>query len=92
MIVRDPFGKKMEDLMANIDLLDAPLKNKKYTWNNKKRGPGHIASRLDRFIIISSLLQKDMLLVSLALPSTTSDHKPISLFLSPFENLGPITF
>ena len=30
-IVRDPSGEKMEDLMADLDLLDPPLKNGKFT-------------------------------------------------------------
>ena len=33
-IVRDPFGEKMEDLMADLDLLDPSLKNEKYTGSN----------------------------------------------------------
>ena len=48
-IVRDPFGEKMEDLMVDLDLLDPPLKNGKFTWRNKITGPSHIAARLDRF-------------------------------------------
>ena len=33
---RDPFGEKMEDLMADLDMLDIPLKNEKYTWSNRR--------------------------------------------------------
>ena len=29
--VRDPFGENMEDLMVDLDLLDIPLRNGKYT-------------------------------------------------------------
>ena len=55
-------------------------------------GPGHIAARLDRFFISSYLLQREFLSISLALPSSILDHKPIYLSLYPFENLGPIPF
>ena len=85
--VREPFGEKMEDLMADLDLLDIPLRNTKYTWNNKRIGIGHVVARLDRFMVISTYLQKDILPTSLALPSTISDQKPIALILSPLFNL-----
>ena len=29
--IRDPFGEKMEDLISDLDLMDTPLKNGKYT-------------------------------------------------------------
>ena len=35
LIIRDPFGEKLKDLMADLDLLDPTPKNGKYTWNNK---------------------------------------------------------
>ena len=35
-IIRDPFGEKLEDLIANLELLDPTTKNGKYTWNNKR--------------------------------------------------------
>ena len=34
-IIRDPFGEKLEDLMADLDLLDHMPKNGKFTWTNK---------------------------------------------------------
>ena len=91
LIVRDPFGEKMENLMADLDLLDPPLKNGKYTWSNKTIDHGHIIARLERFMIRSSFLQKYMLPISIAPPSTKSYHKPISLSLFHSENMGPIS-
>ena len=91
-IVKDPFGEKMEDLMVDLDLLDPPLKNGKYTWSNKRTSPGHIVARLDRFLLSSSLLQSDLIPICLAILSATSDHKPIYLSLAPSEKLGPIPF
>ena len=42
--VKDPFGEKMEDLISDMDLLDIPLKNGKYTWSNIRPGVGHIVA------------------------------------------------
>ena len=91
-IIRDPFGEKLEDLIANLELLDPTTKNGKYTWNNKQTRPSHIAARLDCFLVSTSLLQKDLLPSSYIISSTTSDHKPISLSVTPLTKLGPIPF
>ena len=91
-IIRDPFGEKLEDLMTDLDLLDPTPKNGKYTWNNKQTGLGHIAARLDRFLVSTTFLQKNLLNSSYIISSATSDHKPISLSLSPPTNLGPMPF
>jgi hypothetical protein len=36
--------------MQDWDLLDIKPSTGKYTWSNKRVGPGHIAARLDRFL------------------------------------------
>ena len=82
----------MEDLIYELDLLDLPLKNGKYTWSNRRLGAGYIAARIDHFLVSASFLQKDIILASFALPSMSSDHKSISLVLSTSLNLGPIPF
>ena len=60
-IIRDPFDEKLEDLLAELDLLDPMPKNGKYTWSNKRVGPEHIAARLDRFLVSTTFIQKDFL-------------------------------
>jgi hypothetical protein len=55
-IVRDQFIEKMDDLISDLDLYDVPLSKGLYTWNNIRAGPGHIAARLDRFLISNSFL------------------------------------
>ena len=65
--------------MADLDLLDIPLRNMKYTLSNKRTGIVHVATRLDKYLVSSTFLQKDLLPTSLALPSVISDHKPIAL-------------
>jgi hypothetical protein len=48
--VRDPAREWVEDLMIDWDLEDVKPDRGKYTWSNKRVGPGHIAARLDRFL------------------------------------------
>ena len=91
-IIRDSFGEKLEDLMAYLDLLDPMPKNGRFTWSNKRTGPGHIAARLDHFLVNTSFLQKDFLPSSCIISSATFDHKPISLSFTNPSNLGPIPF
>ena len=69
-----------------------PSEDGKYTWSNRRVGIKHVAARLDKFLVSSTFLQKDLLSTSLALPSAVSDHKPLALILSPPANLGPIPF
>jgi exonuclease III len=91
-IIRDPSREWVEDLMADWELEDIPPSNGKFTWSNKRVGPGHIAARLDRFLIQSSFLTIGLRASSKVLPHYTSDHKPISLSLRPSTSLGPIPF
>ena len=42
--------------MVDLDLLDIPLRNEKYTWSNRRTGIGHIATRLDKFLVSSTFL------------------------------------
>ena len=67
-------------------------KNGRFTWSNKQTRPGHIATRLDHFLVSTSFLQKNFLPISRIISSATSYHKPISLSFSTPTNLGPIPF
>ena len=49
--VRDPFKEIVDDLILEWDLMDIKPSIGKYTWSNKRTGPGHIAARLDRFLV-----------------------------------------
>ena len=91
-IIRDTFGEKLEDSMVDLDLLDSTPKNGKYTWNNKRTGLGHIAARLDQFLVSTSFLQKDLFPSSFIISLATLDYKPITLLLAPPTNLYPIPF
>ena len=91
-IVRDPAREWVEDVMLDWDLIDIPPNRGKFTWSNKRFGPGHIAARLDQFLIYSSFLTLGLMASSKIHAHYTSDHKPISLTLSPEAQLGPIPF
>jgi hypothetical protein len=82
----------MEDLVSDLDLFDVKPSKGKYTWNNKRTGVGHIAARLDRFLIHNPLLFLPLVITSQIIPWGISDHRPIALTLAKDENLGPIPF
>ena len=50
-LIRDPIREIVEDTMSEWDLMDVKPASGNYTWNNKRIGPGHIAARLDRFLV-----------------------------------------
>jgi hypothetical protein len=82
----------VEDLMQDWDLLDIPPENGKYTWSNKRLGPGHIVARLDRCLVQSSFLLLGLESRLHILPCSVSDHKPILLEMLGHNDLGPIPF
>ena len=55
-MVREPSKEWIEDLILEWDLLDMKARKGKFTWTNKRLGPGHIAARMDRFLIQSSFI------------------------------------
>lgn len=91
-IVRDPAREWVEDIISNWDLEDIKPIRGKYNWTNKRLGLGHIAARLDRFLVQQSLHVQGFDLTSAILSFSTSYHKPIALSLIKDQNLGPIPF
>jgi hypothetical protein len=82
----------VEDLISTWDLMDIKPSRGRYTWTNKRVGPGHIAARLDRFLVQSSFLTLGLTTSSEILPNSTSDHKPITLEIKKEQGQGPIPF
>ena len=66
-IVRDPTLEWVEELIHEWDLIDLKSCHGKFNWSNKRAGPGHISTRLDRFLIQSSyfLLGLDAMMIIL---------------------------
>lgn len=90
--VRDPAREWAEDLMQDWDLLDIKPSSGKYSWSNKRIGPGHIAARLDRFFIQSSYLLLGLEPRIHILANSISYHKPIKLVLLAHLDMGPTPF
>ena len=55
-LVRDPIREIVDETILEWDLMDVKPSTGKYTWNNKRIGPGHIAARLDRFLVQDTFL------------------------------------
>eukprot|EP00253_Pinus_taeda_P010716 PITA_10716 len=58
-------------------LVDIFPKSGTFTWNNKRRGDRQIASKLDKFLMIETILMEGITVDSDILPSGGSDHWPI---------------
>jgi hypothetical protein len=82
----------VEDLISAWDLIDIKPVKGLYTWTNKRVGPGHIAARLDRFLVQSSFLTLGLIASSEILPHSISDHKPVRLEFKTDQGQGPIPF
>ena len=91
-LVRDPIREIVDQTILEWDLMDVKPSLGKYTWNNKRIGLGHIAARLDCFLVQDSFLLLGLNLSSKILPFGGSDHKPILLEMVKVKNLGPIPF
>eukprot|EP00253_Pinus_taeda_P005541 PITA_05541 len=88
----DPFRSQLEGIMSDHELIDIIPKNQKYTWNNRRLGPGNIMERLDRILVNISLLSSFAAGHTKILSATASDHFPILLMMDSHSQLGPILF
>eukprot|EP00253_Pinus_taeda_P022073 PITA_22073 len=88
----DPFRNQLEGIMSDHELMDIIPKNRKFTWNNRRLGPGNIMERLDRILVNISLLSTFADAHSKVLSSSVSDHFPVMLTLESNAHLGPIPF
>ena len=91
-LVRDPIRETVDEIILDWDLMDVKPSSGKYTWNNKRIGPRHIAARLDRFLVQDTFLLLGLNLSSKILPFGGSNHKPVLLEMANDKNLGPIPF
>jgi exonuclease III len=76
---RDSFA--LQALIRDLKLADLQTNNGVYTWNNRRGGERQVASRLDKFIILDTLLQNHINLSAAILPMAGSDHWPICLLM-----------
>ena len=76
------------DFISRSWLIDLPFSNGMYTWNNKRSGSHHIASKLDRFLISDNSIHLGGDTFASILPISSSDHWPIALqWQSPNQHL-----
>eukprot|EP00253_Pinus_taeda_P035660 PITA_35660 len=90
--IHDPFRSQLEGIMSEHELVDIIPKNKKYTWNNRRIGPGNIMEPLDRVLVNISLLSSFAAGHTKILSATASDHFPTLLTMDSHSQLGPIPF
>ncbi|XP_020700618.1 uncharacterized protein LOC110112661 [Dendrobium catenatum] len=67
----------MGDFMAANDLVDPGFSGPAFTWTNNKDARSRIFSRLDRFLVSSSILENYQELWVVHLARLASDHCPI---------------
>ena len=63
-----------KDFISINQLVDLQTSNGTFTWTNKRSGPQHIASRLDRFIMTENAIHIGGDFHSSILPLAGSDH------------------
>ena len=70
------------ETIEHLNLMDIILGGGWFTWNNKRTGDRNLASRLDRFLVLESIIELGSEIHSATLPSMGSDHWPIELMWS----------
>lgn len=72
-------SEAFNDKIGEWGLVNLRPTNHIFNWTNKRIGNRHIASRLNRFLVLKEILTGGSDLAALVLPPTRSDHWPISL-------------
>lgn len=88
----DQYMEMFNDMIDDIRLVDIQTINGVYTWNNRRGGKNQIASRLDRFLVSETIMNKDVFVEEKIMPSLGSDHWPIRLEVDIKRNLGKRPF
>jgi len=52
----DRDAKEFSKLINRAELVDLKTKNGQFTWNNKRMNQFQVAKRLDRFLILESII------------------------------------
>ena len=75
----DKFQEAFGIFQAQSSFVDMETGNGWYTWNNKRGGEHLVASRLDRFLVLETIIHDTGEIMAEVLPVAGSDHWPISL-------------
>jgi len=68
-----------QNFLIMLKLVDLETTNGIFSWNNKRGGASHVASKLDRFLISEDLLFSGPNLNAFILPFGGLDHWPVQL-------------
>lgn len=74
---RDP--KLFQETLDKLGLIDIPIVNGTFTWNNRRDGTRHIASILDHFLLSENIFMTSWEMNSKIIPQMVSNHWPIAL-------------
>lgn len=62
------------EMITEQTLVDMPTINGIYIWNNRRGGKNQITSRLDRFLVLESIMNRDVFVEAKIMPAIRSDH------------------
>jgi hypothetical protein len=62
------------NIIEDLRLVDIQTPNGSFTWQNKRSGTRHIASSLDRFLVLESILTGEGEIGATILLAAGSDH------------------
>eukprot|EP00253_Pinus_taeda_P027563 PITA_27563 len=62
------------DIIEELHVVDLPMMNGVYKWNNRRGGSHQITSRLDRYLISEQAISKDIFMEASILPCMGLDH------------------
>lgn len=88
----DQFMDMFNDIIAEQRLVDMQTINGIFTWNNRRGGKNRLASRLDRFLLSESIMNRDVFLEAKIMRALGSDHWPIRLEIDIKKNSGKKPF
>jgi hypothetical protein len=66
--------------------MDVKPKKGRYTWTNKRMGPGHTIAKLNVFLLHSYFMETSLSISSFIIPWYSSNHNPISLDIQSTPN------
>ena len=75
----DRFVEYFINFVEQSQLVDMETRNGWFTWNNRRGGEHHVASRIDIFLVLEDIAREAGEVSANVLPTTGSDHWLICL-------------
>lgn len=86
------YMEMFSEMINEQRLVDILTINGVYTWNNRRGGKNQIASRLGRFLVSESIMNRDVFIEAKIMPTLGSDHWPVRLEIDIKKNSGKRPF